>query len=323
MSAYLELQRDGRLGPAGADLLYRATATAVRRGRFRPQEGQHWDAGAVHTAAADTLVAGGSRLLTSLLIRATDDDSLGRLMVAAATNHLRDRDRREHRGPLIRALSNAVADDANDLRAIETPAGRCWTLPTVSQDMWAGDRTELVAAAFSVVDISLLRWRSDRRRSPIAERASLVAVMTRVIEAAGGPVPYTTMAEVIEHRFSLASPPLLIDLDDEPGPVEPETTPEEQASAALDAEVIFEQLTDRERWVLHLYEEGETTVRELANQIGVSKSTAANTVNRLKQLLAGSLDESTDGLATLQALGDLIDDWTRRQGPTSETGVGS
>lgn len=320
MSAYLELQHNGRLGPDGAAMLYRATATAARRGRFRPAAGRTWDRDAVHEAAAGALAKGGSKMLSSLLIRATDDESLERLLVAAVTNHMRDRDRRENHGPLIRSLTDAANDEANELTAVETSAGRAWTLPGVGHEAWAGDRSELVAAAYTVTDVALLRWRSETRRSPVAERASLVAVMSAVIGAAGSPVTYTTMAEVIENRFALMPPPLLVDLDHDPGPVDPDATPEELASASEDAIALFDQLTDRERLTLHLYEEGTTTVRDLADLLGVGKSTAANTVNRLKQVLGGALASHPDPETVLMALGDLIDAWTARSGPSSGTG---
>lgn len=319
MSAYHELQRDGRLGPVGAEMLYRAARAAARHGRFRPGEGDVWDENAVHELASDVLTAGGTRMLTSLMLRATDDPSLERLMFRAVTNHLRDRDRREGHGPLVRSLKDVVSDDSNPLFGVETPSGLAWTLPTVGMEVWSGDLRQLIRAALEVTDVSIIRWRHSARRSPVAKRSSLVRVMSGVIEEAGGPIPYTTMVEVVEHRFALTPPPLTLELDDEPAPAEPAATPADLAEASETATAIFDQLTERERRTLHFYEEGSTTVRELAEILQMSKSTTANTVGRLKAALADALAEDPNPEHVLLALGDLVDVWTTQTGMSSET----
>jgi DNA-directed RNA polymerase specialized sigma24 family protein len=317
VSAYLELQQTGRLGEAGAELLYRVAGAAVRHGRFPPPRGGRWTEEDIEEVAHDFLVTGGSKRLTTLFLRATDDASLERLLFRAVTNHLRDEARRRDHGPLLRALTEAANDASNLLEMVDTPVGRAFTGSGVSGEAWAGDECVLISAALEVTDVKLLRWRSSSRRSPVAERESLVAVLSAVVEAAGRPVPADVMLRVVAWRFGLHPTPTLVDLDDEPEPAASQPDPAEAASVSEAAGAIFDQLSGRERLAL-LYH--DLPVRELADVLGTGKSTAANVLGRVRAHLASALaDDDVDEVVT--ELVEMIADWTERDGSSSDQGA--
>lgn len=314
MSAYLELQSTGRVGPEFYGLLMRTVAAAVRAGRYPPPDGNAWRPDDIRDVAHGFLTdANALRRLTGLHLRAVDDVSLGRLVWTAVVNLLRDRARRTDRGAFHRKLDDLIARDDNDLDKIDTPAGQAVTLPGMGHEPWNGDERQLAAAAYDVDDVRILRWRSAARRSPLAQAASLVEVMAAIVGAADAPVLLPVLQRAMETRFTLAAPPVIVDIDDEPlaGGDDP-------ADVALTREAaadVFDQLTERERTALAYF---DLPVRELSKRMDVSKSTAGNVRARLEAILTSTLIDDDDPEATLAELREVALDWTRRHGPTSE-----
>lgn len=298
MSAYLELRTTGALGPAGAQLLYDTTAAVIRFDRLPPPPSQPaWTADDVREVAHNFLTDDGTpRRLASLLLRATDDDSLSRLLEAAVRNFLRDQARRTDLGAFRRRLREVLSDAAG-IQRVDTPLGEAWVVGTVDAQAppYTGDAAALDGAAWSI-EAPLVRWRSESRRSPIADAEALAAVATAVIESADAPIPTGTLTEVGLRRFSLAATPAVQDLDDEPAARGAVTTDVlvTDRQAALDA---FLQLSDRERRLLTVWNQ---PVRQIADEIGLGHSATAVAVRRLEALLTELLDqvESSDEVWT-------------------------
>ena len=119
MSAFDELRRTGRFGPDGTKMLY-ATMRAVgsRRG-FPPPEGYDtWDGDAAITAAHEFLVHKRTKArMTDLAVKATDDDSLGRLLAKAVWNYLRDLGRATEVGRLVLRINDVLSSDERFVRS--------------------------------------------------------------------------------------------------------------------------------------------------------------------------------------------------------------
>jgi hypothetical protein len=301
MGPYLELRANGFLGPEGATLLYATVDEVLRTDRVPPENGPRWTEEAVREVAHDFLSEeAGPRRLASLYLRSSDDDSLARLLREAVRAYLRDRARRRDVGPLRRRLVD-VLGSAPQLVALDTPSGRAWTLPQHRDEApYQGAIGPLIAAAWATPDIRIVRWRSARRRDPVADRPSLTAFAVAVLQAAEAPVLIGTLVEVAVRRFALAAPPLVVPLDDEPASDEPSA--ERVALTAITAGAIWDQLTQRERIMLALH---DRSVREIGEEIGLAKSAAAAARNRLDELLTRALADDPDPEAVWNRLQEL------------------
>ena len=298
MSAYLELMRDGMLGPAGAEMLYDVVATVAHFDRLRPLDGsERWTSETTIEVAHEFLTDERTpRRLTAILLRATDDTSLQRLLEAAVRNYVRDRLRSTDHGAFRRKLRDVLEGDERITRR-DQPPGEAWMLSdTPDVEPFTGDPATFDAAAWSV-DAPLLRWRSESRRDPVTDRDSLAEVCMSVIDAAERPVLTNTLVEVGMRRFALANSPVLIDLDDEPSLDGP--TVADEVVTDTQAEEILSQLTDSERVMLVHW---ELSVRELGQVLGLGKSATSVRVGRLEARLTQLLGGRGDGEAVWDAL---------------------
>lgn len=305
MSAYLELMRDGVLGSAGAQMLYDVVVAVAHFDRLRPLDGsQRWTQETTIEVAHDFLTDERTpRRLAAILLRATDDSSLQRLLEAAVRNYVRDRLRSTDHGAFRRKLRDVLEDD-DRVRRRDEPPGEAWVLSqTPDMDPWSGDPATFDAAAWSV-DALMLRWRSRSRRDPVTDRESLVNVCVAVIEAAGRPVLTTTLTEVGMRRFSLANSPVLVDLDDEPSVDGPTVT--DDVVLAAEVEEILGQLTDAELVILVHW---ELSVRELGEVLRLGKSATSVRVGKLETKLTQLLGGREDGEAIWDVLMRSVHDW--------------
>lgn len=311
MGAYRELEATGMLGAEGAQLLYATVAAVVRMDRYPPEDAARWTSDSLRELAHDFLTdASAPARLASVSLRSSDDASLARLLQAAVRAWLRDRARRRDVGPLRRRVVD-ILHGLSDVAELSSPSGPLWALHGMADvEPWAGNPAELHAAAWSVEDVHELRWRSDARRDPVADRPSFEALLRAVLAAAGAPVATRTLVDVIVDRFALAAPPLLVDLDDEPG--RPFASAETDALRDVRAAEIWNQLSTRERLLLSYYGE---PVREVADTMGLGKSAAAVAINRLEthlQVLLGGDGDIDEIWHRLEAMADDF-----RRGPDS------
>ena len=108
-----EILRDGRLGPEGAELLYRTVWLVAVGNRFPPPEGSSgWDGTAVGEVAHDFIRdQRGPKRLLDVAVRSVDDRSFERLLEAAVLNFLRDMARGTDLGKLIVRLKEILRDE--------------------------------------------------------------------------------------------------------------------------------------------------------------------------------------------------------------------
>ena len=250
IAAYEEFVELGHFGAVGLRLLFELTREEVRRfPLLRPPGG--WTSDAVWDVVHGFYVDRGPRVTVMLLAQAGDDASMARLLRRSLRNYLIDQVRKTDLGALRRRLEELLDGDPAVERVPtgEPGAGR-WQLAGMAGVPWGGRIEELVATAYAVSGVRLVRWSSDARRSPIAERESLRAVAQAVLAAAGGSLEIGQLVAVFARRF-----PATIELGDVPMSPEVEAVasapvedlPEVQVLVAERAREVYDQLTPRER----------------------------------------------------------------------------
>jgi hypothetical protein len=312
MSALTDLRR-GEFGEDFAGLLY-LSMRAVARARNFPPPADHtvWSPDAVLEASHDFLISTHARRrLTELAVLAADDEELVRLLQTACLNFLRERSRATTIGRLIRRLKDLLRSDPRfaEVAAGQVGAGNVILAGTTATAPFGGRREDLARAAWSVKDVTIVRWTPNaRRESPIADRDSLLRVSLAVLAFAEGSLPWDQLAAAVGERFGLStrSVPGVVATDDldSIGTEADAATAAYPASAIAPTEPLFRtaaaeslltQLTNTEILVLaHLDE----PVRTIATFINASPSTAAVLKNKVADKLRILLTDDDDAEET-------------------------
>ena len=312
MGAYEEILETGALGPLGAEMLYRTVAAVARFDNYPPPEHYAaWTEDAIVELSHDFLAGErSSERLVHLSLLANDEKSFARLLEASVRNFFRSRARATERGKLHRRI-RAVLEDQDEF-VLVSPKGvspQRWALRDHPKDPWEGRIDELIRAA-SLVPIAVVRWREGSG----ADRPSLRELCRRVLSEAGGSVALEDLVGVASLRLGLGRPPLTAEIE------APDTTVAvdvgSQAVAALAAGEVFHQLTPRERLLVLVLDE---SVREAAAFVGVSKSTAAEDLARLRSKLEALLPDVDSRLGTLRELERIAAEWADERTDTGDS----
>lgn len=303
MSAYTELSETGSLGTEGVSLLYRTVAAVARFDRYPPPDGyQAWTNDAVTEIAHDFLVGPrASERLVQLAVLAVDDAGFDRLLEASVRNFFRSRARATARGKLYRRLQSLLEEDDRFVAAAAT-VGPSWSLRDGPAEPWVGRIDALLTVAASV-PVPLTGGEHSRRDA-------LREMCLRVLGTAEGAILLDDLVFVAGWRLGLSPAPLTLDTDS----IEPAAAVDvaSESAADLDAHALFGLLTDRERLLLLVLDE---PVREAAEFVGVSKSTAAEAANRLRHKLRSLVPDENELLGVLRPLTALASQWA---GPRTE-----
>lgn len=317
MTPLEELQRDGRLGPEGARLLYRVVRTVVVGHGFPPPgERPGWDGDALAEAAHEFLADERTpNRLAHLLVHALDDDSFARLLHRMVLNFLRDGGRRTEIGRLMLRLRDVLGRGDEFL----AEAGDRWRLEKHPATPSTAGPAVLAEAAAAERHVEVPRWSAQtHRRAPAADAASLERLCRRVLDAAAGTVALDELARAVAPRLGLVPLPLA-EAPDGRDSVESVAGPQ-HADAVLDslrAVEIFSILGRRERLLLAA---AGTPVRGLRSVIGVGPSQAAELQARLRALLAAELQDDEGYEAVFFHLVDQAKAWARQQEEYQPTG---
>ena len=314
MGAYQEFREHGELRDEGVRLLYQTVAGVARIRRFPPPEGhEQWNAEAVTETAHEFLAErDGVARMRQIHRLAFDDDSFERLLHQAIRNHLRSRARATEFGALMRRVRSVLEGDERFQRVGGGRGIPRWTLSATGvQEQFTGQIEHLIHVGRAVAGIKEVRWRSDRRRGPIADRESLAMMFEAVLTSANTSLTVRELARVAAARFNLLDPPLLVDVDDAlSGPVAPiRDGPAQTIIAAETAADLWSQLTDRERDV---YPYLDLSARQAAQYLNLGKSQVAVAQARLKELLARELSDSGGASAVVAQLEGLSETWSNR-----------
>ncbi|WP_433521683.1 hypothetical protein ACQPZ2_30885 [Nocardia pseudovaccinii] len=308
MSPREELLSTGRLGPAGAQLLYTTVKSVALSRNFPPPPGSStWDQTAV-TETAHDFVEGdrGAKRLLELSLRSMDDPSFARLLEAAVVNFFRDIARRTDLGKLIIRVKELLRDE-RDFEAVPGSADR-WTLPGGPVGASTVPISD-IESAITAVTVVVPKWSSERRDAPVADRPSMVRLILAVLAAADGSLTATEIAHVLTARLDHRRTPLTISLDVREQVSEPAHTgsdPATQTIADLHAAEIFQTLGDRERIIVTKL---DVSVRDLGQMIDTGKTQAGLLRQRLIDRLRGELADDDQPDRTASALCKLCEDW--------------
>ncbi len=305
MSAWEELRDTGAFGEQATLDLYRCVRAVARGGNYPPPEGYGtWTIDAVVETAHDVFAdARGPQRLVELAVKAFDEPSFQRLLEQVVRNYLRDQARLTAKGRLIRRLRELL--EADPKFAVVPPGspgeGNIELVDGTTPGVWNGRVSDLIAAAYKVSDVSVVRWRPEaRRRSPVADAQSLLAVCEAVLRAAGASLPVADIADAVAARFAVERGPVVIPVDDIErwSPLAQVTMEAVEADIRAGAEELLSQLTPRERLVLAYL---DRPVREVADRTGLGKSVAAETAARVRQIAANVLggEEQRDAMFIL------------------------
>jgi hypothetical protein len=313
VSARSELLASGRLGEAGASLLYDIVGLVGVAHRFPPPDGStSWDASAQQSVAHDFLGSPRApKRLLDIAVRSVDDRSFEGQLEKAVLNHLRDEARSTDLGKLIVRVKEL-------LRATDDFV----VVPLAGEDRWAVDgapsepstRPEReLAAAIRGEDVVVPRWASSTRDAPLADRETFVRLMRSVLLTACGSLTARDIAAVLATRLDHRRVPLTVELDSAEGlsePADPTADPASSTLSGLRAADIFGVLSDRERIILANL---DLNVRELALIIETGKSQAAQLRQRLTDRLTAELKDDEDQEGTAGALMALCDRWLQQR----------
>jgi hypothetical protein len=303
-----ELISTGRLGRAGAELLYKTVGLVAVANRFPPPAGStRWDETAVAETAHDFVKnQRGSKRLLDLLIRSTDEQSFERLLEKAVLNFLRDVARSTDLGKLVVKVKEILRDNNEFIAVARNPERWSLTNGPVEPSQTSPDD---LAAATAGVKVDVHRWTSERRDSPLADGPSFVRLITSVLTAAVGSLTAADIAHALTARLDHRRTPLTLALDireqiAEPGPAGGD--PANRTVAELHALDIFNTLSDSERIIVTTLDHN---VRDLAQLIDMSKTQAALIRKRLIDQLRDQLADDDDPDSTATFLCDLCHGW--------------
>jgi hypothetical protein len=237
ISAFGELRDLRRLDREGLKLIDKLVRGEVRRFPVLTPTGG-WQPADLEDLVSGFLVDRLEKVTANLLALASDDASMGRLLRRSIRNWLVDQSRKTGVGRMRSTVEVILAaEDAFErVPAGEVGAGR-WRLAGTSVFPYSSGVDDLVKAARAVPNVKIPKWSSSTRRQPMADRASIVAVVRAVLVAAGGSLEVAQLVQVFVARFPVVLDPAVGPLLDDPDMsfgFDEGLTPEQQVIAAED-----------------------------------------------------------------------------------------
>lgn len=200
MSAREELRRDGCFGPLCLALLTRLMRREARGLPVLEPPGG-WSEHAFDDLAQEFFAAKGKAVTKMLYAQAGDDDQLGALLGRSVKNWLIDWARGTTPGALRHRLDKLLPTLPQFARvAAGQPGAGRWTLADGSDGVFAGDVDDL-ARAGRAVPVKPGAWSSDTRRAPVTDKASLVRLLERIFDAAGGSLELGQIVYAVQGSF--------------------------------------------------------------------------------------------------------------------------
>lgn len=318
MTAIKELHA-GQTGPEFYGLLRQTVlAVGIARNFPAPSGGGSWTAEDAGLVANEFLAHEQTpRRLADLALHCASDDALARRLQGSVRNFLRDRGRRTDIGRLIRRVKRAL----NEEKHFSKVDGDRWTLADANREPSQVPFYELEAAASLEPEVVIPSWGPDnKRKGPVADKATINRLIRRVLEAARGSVTAADIAKAIAPRLAIPLQALTLEIDagDRPERVNldsPFDATADEVVSVLTAKEVLETLTDRERISLGYLELG---VRELGPKIGISHSQAAV----VRQMAAEKLRDELAGEESGEAIAKKVIQLARNWVDTRTVGTG-
>jgi hypothetical protein len=302
-----EVLAEQRIGPAGAALLYRLVRMIALSRNFPPPPGSvGWDDVAVTETAHDFLDGErGRRRVADIAIRSVDEITFERIMETAVVNHLREISRRTDMGKLVVRVTEILTDE-DDFQHVASQPAR-WTIKGGRAEPSAVPDTQLATAVVST-QVKIPAWSSERRSAPLADRESFIRLLRAVLTVADGSLTAADLSQALATRLDHRRTPLSIELDVLESIAEraPRQDPAVQATTTVRAAQIFDQMDDRSRVLIALYEQ---PLRDLGEVLAIGKSQAGLLRQRLTDWLREELKDDTEAEETITEIRKLCESW--------------
>jgi hypothetical protein len=305
MSALSEL-RAGEVAEDFIGLLQRTVRAVARSREFPPPEGHdYWDANALQSTVAEFFAHSQTpRRLTDLATRCRTDDVLRRQLEVTVRNFLADIGRKTAVGRLVLRFNEVLKGDANFVRRDHD-----WAFAGSAARPGAVDLDALIAVASEIEVVVPAAWTKGDRNSPEIDSPSVVRLTTAVLDAAGGPLSASVLAQIAAKRLGLGSVPLSLDVTAFDPPTRISGSLDSTGDAAIRdsrAQQILEQLNDAERVSIGCL----VPVEKLGPLLGVSGSKASLIRNRAITIVRSNLHGDEDRPALEGAIAELARSWT-------------
>lgn len=292
MSALEAFRQTGQVGDELSLLTFRTVRIVAFAHNFPHPADATWTSDDAVWDAVGLFFSGhdGARRLATLCMQATNDRHLASLLETTVLRWFQTLGRRSERGRLIRALQTVMGEEPDVF--VEVAADKFWARRDGPHDATTVALDELVAAAWTV-PLEIIRARPDaKKRSPFAPREQRIALLSVILDAAGGAVHINDIAEAVAARVGLLDTPTLLGLDaaDAPEATAVQRMPVEEEDRAHE---LFEQLGDRERIALAYY---EAPIRDTASRFDVPRSSLQDAKARVDQILRRHLEPTDDDL---------------------------
>lgn len=297
MTAFEELTARRQIGRETLALLHRLVAQVTRTSSFPPRGGHvAWTDQAVTDHIAKLFLRKkGASFVVACFLKADDQASLERLLLAAIRNDLIDEAKSQPIGKLRRRMQTLLGQDDRFIDASELHQGQdAWSLPSSRAIASYADVEQLLdlSAGIEVTPIVSL---PRAGRTPRAARESLLSMAYGILEKLDAALRAQTLAHFLGVRFNLVDPQQVTGFDGgrvssgvqaELGPFDPE--------AELLAEEFFAELSPLERSLVPILEDSDT----IEASFGGSGLQAADALRDRLRILVGS-DAGRESLGPL------------------------
>jgi hypothetical protein len=201
VSAHEELRRRGCFGPRCLALLTHLMRREARRlPVLRPSGG--WSEHDFDDLVQEFFEAKGEAVTKMLYAQAGDDEQLGALLCRSVKYWLIDWARSTTDSGALRHRLDKLLPKLSQFARVpdgQPGAGR-WALADGSGGVFAGDVEDL-ARAGRAVPVRPGAWSSDDRRAPVTDKASLIRLLERIFDKAGGSLELGQIVYAVQGSF--------------------------------------------------------------------------------------------------------------------------
>lgn len=246
--------------------------------------------------------------LQALLDRAATVEGFRRLAERSLRQYVLNQRARSQVQNLYERTADLLRDDDEFAVFVEAarPQNVWWGLAHWRDPpQWTGNDADLVGAAWSLGDFTIIRYRADAKKlSPVLAAAELKRFVSGLFGAVSALLTLSLFARVFEERFDLGA--VVVDsLDDE---AQPEVTGEGESDAlALEqtALALVAEMNQRQAEVL-VGTDADETQEAMAERLGCSVGTINNEQRRIAAIVERHAEGRDDYAALLRKVLDLL-----------------
>ncbi len=297
MTAFEELTTRRQIGRETLALLHRLVAQVTRTSNFPPRGGHvAWTDQAVSDHIAKLFLRKkGVGFIIACFLKADDQASLERLLLAAIRNDLIDEAKSQPIGKLRRRMQTLLGQDDRFIDASDLHQGQdAWSLPSNRAIASYADVEQLLELSVGMEATPIVSL-PRAGRTPRAARESLLSMTYSVLKKLDAALRAQTLAHFLGVRFNLVDPQQVTGFDGgrAASRVEAEMAPSDPEAELL-AEEFFAELTPLERSLVLILDDSDT----IQSSFGGSGLQAADALRDRLQILVGS-DAGREALGPL------------------------